>query len=448
MADRKRGRRAKYAVDRNNHPVVGLSFDKSNGQFYSTHVRPKKYFGADLDRAIAAFRAWEAQRKGKPLVNIAVPVPDPQARVRIEEPPEPELPDPARLSDPAYIGEWLRPRAYAAMNEDALFEWARTAIFEDRVRFAERVGIPQIAWIDEIEPPEPSLTLQEVGKLYFGRKRQLSDHWRRKQKTYWEEFVKLVGNKTLREIDGQDVDRYHDRVWAEHEKHQRSSTYLSHRFQAVRTILRHALNQGRDQAQTRCVLDLCRRFEHARKTGANPQPISREDFHRLLEVSTPKWKAVLLLALNCGFYPSEVAAVEKPHIDLSARMLVMDRHKTGIPRIAVLWDRTVEAIIEYQQIEPHESDSLFVSATGLPYNANHIGRNFRRRRVDAKLADSVTFESIRDGAYTAAVDGGASVDQAKMLAGHRVTGVSDFYLKRNPRMVAEACAAIERAYFG
>ena len=90
---------------------------------------------------------------------------------------------------------------------------------------------------------------------------------------------------------------------------------------------------------------------------------------------------------------------------------------------------------------------MFVSRTGSPYDANHIGRNFRRRRTDAELPEEVKFDNIRDGAYTAAVDGGADVNQAKMLAGHRV-GISDHYLKRNPAMVADACRAIGEAYFG
>ncbi len=448
MADRKRGRRANYVVDRNNHPVVGLSLDKANGQYYSTHQRPKKYFGAELDQAIVRFKVWQAKQKGKTLIPVAVESPGPGVNVRLGDIPAPEPPDPDRLDDPSYMERYQRLLTYTMMDEAALFEWARAEILADKSRFAERVGVPQIAWIDDIRPPEPSLTFRQVGERYFNKKRRLSAHWRRKQSAFWGEFTKIIGNKTLRETEDRDVDRYHDHVWAEYEKHQRSPTYLSHRFQAVRTILSHALSKGGDQGQIRRVLDLCRRFELARKHGANPQPISREDLHRLLEVSTPKWRSVFLLALNCAFYPSEVAAVERSHLNPNAKMLVMDRGKTGIPRIAVLWARTVEAIREYQQSEPHESPHLFVSATGLPYNANHIGRNFRRRRAEAGLPDSVAFEFIRDGAYTAAVDGGASVDQAKMLAGHRVAGVSDYYLKRNPRMVAEACAAIEQAYFG
>ncbi len=113
----------------------------------------------------------------------------------------------------------------------------------------------------------------------------------------------------------------------------------------------------------------------------------------------------------------------------------------------MLWDRTLEAIREYEKAEPHQSHYLFVSRSGLPYDGNHVSRNFRRRRTEAGLDESVTFDMIRDGAYTAAIRGGADVNQAKMLAGHSV-GISDCYLKRDPHMVAGACAAIERAYFG
>jgi integrase len=152
--------------------------------------------------------------------------------------------------------------------------------------------------------------------------------------------------------------------------------------------------------------------------------------------------------LNCAFYPSEAADVQKSHIDLDAKVLVMDRSKTGVARIAVLWDRTVEAVREHLRAEPNASPYLFVSESGSSYDANHVGRNFRRRRAKAQLPDTVTFDMIRDGAYTAAVKGGASIDQARMLAGQRVSGVTDYYLKRDPRMVADACAAIEKHYFG
>ena len=63
------------------------------------------------------------------------------------------------------------------------------------------------------------------------------------------------------------------------------------------------------------------------------------------------------------------------------------------------------------------------------------------------LDRSVGFAHLRDGAYTSAVEAGADLTRAKLLAGHRV-GISDAYVKPDPLMVAGACLAIERHYFG
>ena len=196
----------------------------------------------------------------------------------------------------------------------------------------------------------------------------------------------------------------------------------------------------------RRLLDLCEMLVPPRANGKDPNPIARQHFEQLLSVCDSKWKAAYLLALNAALYPSEVADVRKTEIDLDAKTLRMDRGKTGIVRIAVLWDRTVDAIREYQAEHPHESDYVFISEEGQPYNANHVGRNFRRRRKLAGLPFSVQFAHIRDGAETAAIEGGADLTQARLLAGH-CAGISDHYVRRNPKMVADACEAIEAAYF-
>lgn len=47
----------------------------------------------------------------------------------------------------------------------------------------------------------------------------------------------------------------------------------------------------------------------------------------------------------------------------------------------------------------------------------------------------------------AAIEGGADITKARLLAGHKV-GISDHYIKRNPKMVEDVCIAIEKHYFG
>jgi integrase len=137
------------------------------------------------------------------------------------------------------------------------------------------------------------------------------------------------------------------------------------------------------------------------KASVKSEPIAAEHYRKLIEAveDEPKGKAIFLLALNAATYPSEAAAVKKDDINLDEETLVMDRGKTGVLRVAVLWHRTVNAIGEYQSANRHQSEYVFVSRSGVPFSDNHITRNFSRRRDALGLPKSVQFAHIRDGAY-------------------------------------------------
>ncbi len=434
----RRGRPPKYVLGRDKRPVVGLSREKSSKRYYASHSRPRKYFGTNLDQAIMQFRLWESAQ-GK-TTTILLPNLQPLIAKRDQE---------ESVREGWITKEHAEKRIPwpTDVPEDAFYAKCRELILKNPARFAERVGIPEIGFLQDLKPPERSISLTKVGELYFGKKRKISRDWTRKQTLFWSEFKTAVRAKTVRELEVEDLRRYHDTVWRAAEEQAHSPTYIAHRLQAVRTILRYALKHGQDQEQIRRVLDLTEVFENPKKNGTDPRPIRREDFRKLLEKSDAKWRAVLLLSLNAALYPSEVAAVRKSDIDLSAATLRMRRGKTGVPRVACLWPRTVEAIQAYLQDAPHESEYLFVNANGVAYNANHIGRNFRRRRKEAGVPDDVTLDQLRDGSYTAAVESGCDLTAAKALAGHRA-GIADHYLLRRPTLVKAACEAIEEAYFG
>jgi integrase len=101
-------------------------------------------------------------------------------------------------------------------------------------------------------------------------------------------------------------------------------------------------------------------------------------------------------------YPSEVAAVKKSDINLDEGTPVMDRGKTGVRRVAMLWRRTIDAIREYQPANPHKSEYVFVSRSGARFGDDHISRNLTRHSDAFGLPKSVQFAPIRDGAYSAA----------------------------------------------
>lgn len=434
--NKRRGRPASYVRDRDGRPVVGLSFHKSSGRYYTTHERPPTYFGHDLDVAIMSFRAREAGGK-----TVVLPAPKPMIQDRGDR--------------EASIAEGWITRAAAerlipwpeAIDEAAIWTWVRRQIIANPRRVAQQVGIPAVAYLADLRPPEPSLTLREVESNYFARRKPMNKIASADQRRHWTEFARIVGAKTVRDITREDIEKYHEQVWKQAKKRKWSSSSIRHRLDAPKTMLRASLKRGRDVEQLRRVIDLMALFERPSAPATDPHPMSRNDLHALLDAASVKMRTAILLALNVAAYPSEVVGIKKAELDLKAKSYVGRRHKTGITRIAVLWDRTVAAVREYMQAEPHDGDALFLNAVGAGLTARSLTQQFRDLRERAGLGRDVRFDGIRDGAYTAAIDGGATIDEARMLAGHKV-GIADHYLLRKPSLVAAACAAIEAHYFG
>ena len=62
---RRGGRPPAYVVDpATGKPIVGLSYNKSNDQFYVTGSRPRKHLGNDLALARYRLAQWQAEHEG------------------------------------------------------------------------------------------------------------------------------------------------------------------------------------------------------------------------------------------------------------------------------------------------------------------------------------------------------------------------------------------------
>ena len=294
-------------------------------------------------------------------------------------------------------------------------------------------------------PSSPSKTgssvkLEKLGRLYLDNAR-FTKHERRRSKLYWREFVAAVGVKTVGEVTAKKVLRYHNLV----DKAGKSSSYVSRRFAKVKTILRFAQEQGVAPRGIDTILSHCGILKRRYQPVLQPHPISRRNLHKLLAVAGEKWTAALLCALNFCMYGAELAFVERADVDLTKGTLVTARKRNRVTRVAVLWPRTTRALREMPQ---QPGSPLFISQVGMRYQSEDLRRNFVRLRERVGLSESVKFSDIRDGAYVAAVNGkDVPLEQARILGG-RMTDVRDRDIKRNPRIVADACAAVEKHYFG
>ena len=322
----------------------------------------------------------------------------------------------------------------------AQWAWLREQLITRREWVAKQVGVEQIAWLPELKRPAPSPTLKELGELYVV-KQGLSSNEASRSKLFWAEFRKAVGVETVRELTHEQVAAY--------EKVIQSGKYapksVLHRYRKVRTVLAHAIKRGRGVEDCRKALDITTMLEVRDAHPLDPKPISVDDFwaiHAQAEESgDTTYAALMLTAANAAMYGGEVAALRWEELDLAKRELVTRRSKTGVSRVAVLWPETVRALNKVER----RGDQVFNTARR-SYVVNSVLKAWRKYRGGAGLRDELTFGQIRDASFTIACRA-ATLDQARVLAGHRLPGATDFYVRRNPQFVADACAAIRREFF-
>ncbi len=395
-------------------------------------------FGSDEKLAVHRFRVWQAEQQGADGARSATEV--------------------AAMSD-AERQRWLSDGSARRQPTDDLTaaliaerERIRDLILTDPKQAAIELRIPELAHRPP-KPEKPALTLAELGDFYHANKRNkrgkpLSDKHIRLGKVWWKEFCDCVQVRYVRDITQPMIETYAAHVMSQFDAGM-SPTYVKHRFGKVVAVLNFGLAKGKDIAETDRVLKLCKAaLVPPADNPVNATPISRADFQALLDQADIRQKAILLTALNFAMKSGEVAELNKADLDLPARTMVSQRGKTGITRVAVIWERTAEAIQAYLKAKPHRGEHLFNSRTGTRLTAKAAGRIVQSLRDEdhANLPDTVNFDCIRDGAYSAAIEAGADLTHAKLLAGHKI-GMPDHYIRRNPKMVADCCAAIEAHYF-
>ncbi len=404
--------------------IVGLK-RRPDGRFYASS-NPNKKFGKDPSKAVHAFYVWKAQQSDSLI-----------------EPPE--------GSDVlAYVeDDFGTEQPTTQLHKEYWTAYFRNLILTNPRQAAIELDVPHLA-DKPVMASAAKLTLEELGDKYHKERRNkqgelLEPKHVRQSKKWWQQFLDIVEVKTVKELTPDKINKYNDAIMSEFDGG-KEPTYVKLRFGKVKTIFNFAIDKGIDPAEYRRVLDLCRVLEIPAPNPANPNPITPDDFSALLEKADVRQRAILLCGLNFCMHSGEVAELQKSDINLKAKTLVGVRPKNRKTRIGIVWTRTAEAIENYLKAKPHNAPHLFNSRIGTPLTSKAVGRLVISLRRKAGLPETVSFDTIRDGAYTAAIEGGADLLHAKLLAGHAV-GMTDQYVRRNPKMVADACEAIEKLYF-
>lgn len=459
-----RGPRADFVEDRDGNPVVGLRIhrkklaDGSRVDRYYTELPNGKrhYFGSDRDKtdAIFQFRAWEAERQ-RAYVDLMFKV-APRRRSPDEwDPLQPrlifdldKLKPPPSMDPVAFVMAEPPPIPHVAwiqVPDDAL--WMK---FADLLRAtpptlaAQKLGVPEVAYLSDLKPPEPPARCADLLPLYLRKRKAVSAAEERKVRDAWLFFVETTNAHTLADIDQNQVDAWERKLFAAYEAGDIGAKTVRHKVQRVTRILRYAVRKQVDSPNASRLLALIGKIDLPSGHEPDPRPISVSDFRALYHASDPQWRCILLLGLNCAFYPKDVITLPMEAIDLEEGVVRFRRAKTRVARVAMLWPETQQAVQEYLTHCVHDSGLLIRSVRGSGFTYDGFRDAFNRLKASAKLPD-VTFDQIRDGAYTAACQTGIDERDAKILAGHRC-GLSDSYVMRNPQRTQAAVDTIRRYY--
>jgi len=455
-----KGPAANFARDRHGHVVNGLRVQKSrtNGErsverFYALDAKGRrKYFGSSDDRtnAIRKFRRWLAQT-GRETITIGQPIKDLDDLKGFED-------VFARFSEGDEVTFTVHPDGTVTDESDVAADgfWEKVA---EQVRTnpklaAQKTGIEEFGYLDRLKPPVPSVTLAAIGQLYLDDKRSsiTPAEWRN-SKTWWDEFAQITGATRIADLDREGFRKYRNKILSEVQERRLSNTWARSRFGKIKTIINHARSEMDLGKDDRAMLELRSLLKPPSKPKPNPRDLTPTELRKILAKAGDWAKALILVALNCAYSPIDCQRLRWSAIDHERGTIRFDREKaTGragrpLPRVAVLWPRTLKALRKL----PRRHDHVFLSTVGRPVHIETIRRHWISLCERAGIERPLTFANLRDSALTAAAasaDPAVPVQQYHVLAGHAAKGVDDNYISRHPHFVETACRAIERTYFG
>jgi integrase len=217
----------------------------------------------------------------------------------------------------------------------------------------------------------------------------------------------------------------------------------SHLYNRIRSVLRFCLSRGTaPDAIQKALSNLSILKASSTATSLAPSPISREDFHKLLDAATGDNRAFLLLMLNAALYQQEAVRLDWSHI-VNGNLIAHRGKKGKVVRVAPLWQETIEALGQIKKTGAF----IFRSETGKRLTVTGSSIRFQKLRKAAKVDEAVKASHCRDGAATAAAEANVNPQIVSLLLGHR-SGIVDHYAKRNPAMVRVATDAVYKKYFG
>jgi integrase len=240
---------------------------------------------------------------------------------------------------------------------------------------------------------DKGLTLEQLSDRFLTTKRRLRDNGEivpRSFLDYYQTCRRLVQffgkSRLVSDLAADDFEQYRAAL-----AKTRGLVALGTEIGRVRSIMKYAYDQGLIQSPVRYGQSFhkpSKRVLLKARYERGPRMFSPAEIRKMLDAANPTMKTMILLAVNCGFGPSDLARLPLTAIDLKGGWIDYPRPKTAVMRRCAIWRETREAIKNYLKTrqEPKDKahqDRLFVTKHGRAFadeggNAGVIGGEFLR----------------------------------------------------------------------
>jgi integrase len=215
------------------------------------------------------------------------------------------------------------------------------------------------------------LSLRVLCNLYLdhqGARQQVGDISPRHfydQKNLLRGFARYIGaNRSVSDVTTLDLQDYKKKLI----NAGKNPNTINNRIAAVKAMFHWAIDNE--------VIDRPPNLKALKKVPSGKRPrqtFTPTQINLLLKHASVQMKAMIWLALNCGFGCTDCAQLAWRNLDLKKGRVNLPRGKTGVTRDLVLWPETIEAI----ESVSHKGECVFYTRRGNPWvgPADKTGRN-------------------------------------------------------------------------
>lgn len=210
----------------------------------------------------------------------------------------------------------------------------------------------------------------------------------------------------------------------------------------IRVVMKYAFDQGLISGPIRYGQSFRKPSKKVllqQRNARGPRMFEAPALRKLIKGARGPMKAMILLGINCGFGPTDLARLKMPHLNLKTGWVDYPRPKTGIHRRCPLWPETVAALKAWLAVRPSPDDPanaelVFITKYGRPWAGNGTGAAvswcFRDLRDELDCyTPGLGFYALRHGFETM---GGDSRDQVAVdhIMGHSRGDMASVYRER------------------